>query len=241
MMLRHGVVVLTIVSGRGWHERFDRSGGGADRCVDRHRRRLAAMLAAEGAAVVLTARREAELGRVAEGIRREGGVAVQLVTDLADDDALARLLVTTRAEPGPIDVLVNNAGYAVWKPLQETALDEWDHTFAVNVRAAAYLCANVLPDMRARRCGRIINLGSEAGVAIVPGLAAYCVSKHALGAPTQVIQDGTTTAGSRPGSSAPASSTPTWVMSSPAPTPPTSCRSPTSWTSSGFCCAAAIT
>lgn len=44
--------------------------------------------------------------------------------------------------------------------------------------------------MRARRFGRIINLGSEAGVAIVPGLAAYCVSKHALGALTQVIQDG---------------------------------------------------
>ena len=151
---------------------------------------LAAMLAAEGAAVVLAARREAELGRVAEGIRREGGVAVPLVTDLADDDALARLLVTTRAELGPIDVLVNNAGYAVWKPLQVTTLDEWDHTFAVNVRAAAYLCANVLPDMRARRFGRIINLGSEAGVAIVPGLAAYCVSKHALGALTQVIQDG---------------------------------------------------
>ena len=151
---------------------------------------LAAMLAAEGAAVVLAARREAELGRVAEGIRRAGGVAVPLVTDLADDDALARLLVTTRAELGPIDVLVNNAGYAVWKPLEETTLDEWDHTFAVNVRAAAYLCTKVLPDMRARRFGRIINLGSEAGVAIVPGLAAYCVSKHALGALTQVIQDG---------------------------------------------------
>ena len=147
---------------------------------------LAVMLAAEGAAVVLAARREAELERVAEGIRRGGGVAVPLVTDLADDDALGRLLATTRAELGPIDILVNNAGYGVWKPLQETTLDEWDRTFAVNLRAAAYLCGNVLPDMRAGGSG-----GSSTSAAR-PGWpsAAYCVSKHALRALTEVIQDG---------------------------------------------------
>ena len=151
---------------------------------------LAAMLAAEGAKVVLAARRESELERVADGIRHAGGVAVPVVTDLADDDSLARLLATARDECGPVDVLVNNAGYAVWKPLEETTIAEWDRTFAVNVRAAACLCAAVLPGMRARRFGRIINVGSEAGVAIVPGLAAYCVSKHALRALTEVIQDG---------------------------------------------------
>ena len=151
---------------------------------------LAAMLAAEGAKVVLAARRERELEQVADGIRQRGGVAVPVVTDLADDGSIARLLATARAEAGPVDVLVNNAGYAVWKPLEETTTAEWDHTFAVNVRAAACLCAAVLPGMRARRFGRIINIGSEAGVAIVPGLAAYCVSKHALVALTEVIQDG---------------------------------------------------
>jgi short-subunit dehydrogenase len=54
----------------------------------------------------------------------------------------------------------------------------------------ARLSAAVLPGIQARRFGRIINIGSEAGVAIVPGLAAYCVSKHALVALTEVIQDG---------------------------------------------------
>jgi short-subunit dehydrogenase len=150
---------------------------------------LAAMLAAEGARVVLAARRAEALEQVAEGIRQAGGVALPVVTDLADDDALATLVARTRAELGPIDILVNNAGYAVWKSLEATTLAEWDHTFAVNVRAAAYLCAAVLPDMQARRFGRILNIGSEAGVAIVPGLAAYCVSKHALRALTEVIQD----------------------------------------------------
>ena len=150
---------------------------------------LAAMLAAEGARVVLAARRRDELEQVAKDIRRDGGTAVPVVTDLTDDDSLARLLATTRAELGAVDVLVNSAGYAIWKPLEATTIAEWDHTFAVNVRAAAYLCAAVLPDMQARGFGRIINIGSEAGVAIVPGFAAYCVSKHALRALTEVIQD----------------------------------------------------
>jgi 2-hydroxycyclohexanecarboxyl-CoA dehydrogenase len=151
---------------------------------------LAAMLAAEGATVVLAARREQELEHVADGIRQRGGVAVPVATDLASDESVAALLATARAEAGPVDVLVNNAGYAVWKPLEATTMAEWDHTFAVNVRAAACLSAAVLPGMQERRFGRIVNVASEAGVAIVPGLAAYCVSKHALVALTEVIQDG---------------------------------------------------
>ncbi len=98
-------------------------------------------------------------------------------------------LTRATAELGPVDVLVNNAGFGLWKPLEETSIAEWDHTFAVNVRAAACLCTAVLPGMQARRFGRVINIGSEAGVAIVPGLAAYCISKHALRALTEVIQD----------------------------------------------------
>ena len=150
---------------------------------------LAAMLAEEGARVVLAARRRDELEQVAKDIRRDGGTAVPVVTDLTDDDSLARLLAATRAELGAVDVLVNGAGYAIWTPLEATTITEWDHTFAVNVRAAAYLCGAVLPGMQARGFGRIINIGSEAGVAIVPGFAAYCVSKHALRALTEVIQD----------------------------------------------------
>ena len=151
---------------------------------------LAAMLAAEGAKVVLVARRERELAGIADGIRQRGGVAIPVLTDLTSDESIARLLETAQAEAGPVNVLVNNAGYAVWRLLEETALAEWDHAFAVNVRAAACLSARVLPGMQARQFGRIINIGSEAGVAIVPGLAAYCVSKHALVALTEVIQDG---------------------------------------------------
>jgi NAD(P)-dependent dehydrogenase (short-subunit alcohol dehydrogenase family) len=150
---------------------------------------LAKMLAADGARVVLAARRGEELDRQAKTIREAGGTALAIVTDVTDDGSLANLVATTRAEFGPVDVLINNAGYAIWKSLEKTTIAEWDRTFAVNVRAAAYLSAAILPDMQVRRWGRIVNIGSEAGVAIVPGLAAYCVSKHALRALTEVIQD----------------------------------------------------
>jgi short-subunit dehydrogenase len=156
---------------------------------------LARMLAAEGARVILAARQQAALDQVADSIRELGGRADSIVTDLTDDASLANLIERARVEIGPIELLINNAGFAVWKPLEATSLAEWDHTFAVNVRAAAYLCASVLPDMQRRGFGRIVNIGSEAGVAIVPGLAAYCVSKHALRALTEVIQDGNHTNG----------------------------------------------
>jgi short-subunit dehydrogenase len=151
---------------------------------------LATMLAAGGARVAVTARRRRELTQVADRISRAGGVAVPIAADLTDDASLASLAGQVQESLGPVDILVNNAGYALWKPLEATTLTEWDHTFAVNLRAAAYLCAAILPGMQSRRFGRIINISSEAGVATVPGLAAYCVSKHALRALTDVIQEG---------------------------------------------------
>ncbi|HZQ57166.1 MAG TPA: SDR family NAD(P)-dependent oxidoreductase [Acidimicrobiales bacterium] len=150
---------------------------------------LAAMLAAEGASVALAARRGAELERLAAAIASDGGTAVPVVTDLTDEGSLARLTTRTEEDLGPVDILVNNAGFAIWKPLEATTMAEWDYTFAVNLRAAAYLCRAVLPGMQARRFGRVVNISSEAGIAIVPGLAAYCVAKHALCALTEVIQD----------------------------------------------------
>jgi NADP-dependent 3-hydroxy acid dehydrogenase YdfG len=154
---------------------------------------IAEMLAREGARVALAARREPELEDVATRITASGGIALPIATDLTVDADIKHLVDETERALGPVDVLVNNAGFALWKTLEETSIAEWDRTFAVNVWSAALLSAAVLPGMQARGFGRIVNIGSETGVAIVPGLAAYCVSKHALRALTEVIQMATTT------------------------------------------------
>ena len=82
---------------------------------------IAAMLAMEGAGVVLAARREAELESVAADIRTRGGVAVAVPTDLVDDQSLSTLVERATSELGPVDVLVNSAGVALWKPLEHTS------------------------------------------------------------------------------------------------------------------------
>ena len=154
---------------------------------------VAREFAAAGAAVGICARRGERLDQVladCQAVSADPGSCRRWVVDLARLQGISAFARQVEEELGPVDVLVNNAGYAVWKPLEATTTAEWDHTFAVNVRAAACLCAAVLPGMQERGFGRIINIGSEAGVAIVPGLAAYCVSKHALRALTEVIQEG---------------------------------------------------
>lgn len=149
---------------------------------------LAKMLAAEGVKVALTARREAELDRVAAAIRSAGGSALVIPANLREEDQLRNVIERTQAELGPIDLLVNNAGTARNQPIHALNMKHWDLVMNVNLRAPAYLCSAVLPGMRARRRGCIINIASEAGSAVYAGMGAYAVSKHALRVLTELIQ-----------------------------------------------------
>ena len=150
---------------------------------------IARMLAAEGVCVALAARREDELERVAAAIRAEGGTALVVPTNVREQAALAHLVATTRAELGPISILVNNAGLARNQPIHETTMKMWDLVMAVNLRAPVFLSAAVLPDMRAQRRGWIVNVASEAGSLIYPGMGAYATSKHALRVVTELTQE----------------------------------------------------
>ena len=150
---------------------------------------LAKMLAAEGVKVALAARREQELERVAAAIRSGGGTAVVIPANMREETHLANLIERTQSELGPIDILVNNAGVARNQPMHAMTMKSWDLIMAINLRAPVFLCAQVLPGMRERRRGFIINIASEAGVMVYPGMGAYAVSKHALRVATQLIQD----------------------------------------------------
>jgi 3-oxoacyl-[acyl-carrier protein] reductase len=99
---------------------------------------------------------------VAEAIRRAGGKAIPVQADVSNGPAVAALIETAERELGPIDVLVNNAGVGPHRGLDDLTEADFDHTLAVNLKSA-FLCTQaVLPTMRARRWGRIVNISSGA-------------------------------------------------------------------------------
>lgn len=149
---------------------------------------LATMLAAEGAQVALVARRQQELERVAETIRRHGGTALVAPADLRDEQALRAVVEQARSSLGPVDILVNSAGIVETTPIHELDMRAWDASLEVNLRAPTLLCAAVLPGMRARKRGYIVNISSEAGLFVYEGMGAYAISKHALRVLTELIQ-----------------------------------------------------
>jgi NAD(P)-dependent dehydrogenase (short-subunit alcohol dehydrogenase family) len=111
--------------------------------------------------------------------------AVRLdVTDFASvEPAVAHI----EQEIGPIDVLINNAGYGHEGILEESSLEEMRHQFDVNVFGAVSMIKAVLPGMRQRRSGRIINVTSMGGFITMPGISYYCGSKFALEGISEVL------------------------------------------------------
>ena len=108
------------------------------------------------------------------------GRAIGLELDVTDAAAIDTQLAQVSAAHGPIDVLVNNAGYGHEGTLEESPLDQMRHQFEVNVFGAVAMIKAVLPAMRVRRTGHIINMTSMGGYLTMPGIAYYCGSKFAL-------------------------------------------------------------
>ncbi|MGQ9371267.1 SDR family NAD(P)-dependent oxidoreductase [Azospirillum sp. ST 5-10] len=131
-------------------------------------RGIAARLAAEGAAVMVWDRDEAALAALGTGDagRPVDGMAVDgMAVDMTDPDAVAAAAAATERRLGRIDVLVNNAGGSLHtpQPFLEESEEDWARVFALNVDATVRTSRAVLPGMRERRYGRIVNLGSKAG------------------------------------------------------------------------------
>ncbi|WP_165186383.1 oxidoreductase [Caulobacter soli] len=114
-----------------------------------------------------------------------GGQA--LVLDVTDEAAVKAGVAQAEAAAGAIDVLVNNAGYGLVGAVEEASLDEVRVQFETNVIGPLALLKAVLPAMRARRAGRIINVTSVSGLAVWAGTGVYCASKWALEGLTQTL------------------------------------------------------
>ena len=120
-------------------------------------------LADAGITVAINYRARADTAaRLARSIDEAGGRAVAIAADVSQADAVARLVERAQAELGPIDILVNNAGIAITRGIDDLSEDDFDRTIAVNLKSV-FLCTQaVLPGMRARRWGRIVNISSGA-------------------------------------------------------------------------------
>jgi len=108
------------------------------------------------------------------------GAALGRVLDVTDFDAIDAVVSEIENSVGPIDVLVNNAGYGHEGIMEESPLSEMRRQFDVNVFGAVAMMKAVLPFMRARRRGHIMNMTSMGGFITMPGIAYYCGSKFAL-------------------------------------------------------------
>jgi NAD(P)-dependent dehydrogenase (short-subunit alcohol dehydrogenase family) len=146
-------------------------------------RAIAQALAAEGAQVAVTARTTAELDEVSRQIHSAGGKSLCISADLADRGAPPRIVADVKKTLGPIDILVNNAGVgssADPRPLVEFDDAFWDLSLAVNLTAPYLFCKAVLPEMLAKKRGRIITVASIAGKIGTLHGAAYSASKHGV-------------------------------------------------------------
>jgi NAD(P)-dependent dehydrogenase (short-subunit alcohol dehydrogenase family) len=143
-------------------------------------RAIAARLAAEGAAVTLTARSGGELANAVVEIEAAGGRALAVTADVTKREDVARVVRETRGRFGPITLLVNNAGVPdPFGPLWTIDAERWWQAQEVHLRAPLLLLREVLPAMIEARAGRVIIVSAIGSHVVAPNLSAYCVGKAA--------------------------------------------------------------
>lgn len=147
-------------------------------------RAVAVAFGAEGAKVVVNYSRSAEeAAETVCQVKAAGGEAIAIQADVADDEQVRAMVTQTVAKFGRVDLLVNNAGITSRAPFPNLdALDGevWDRLYDVNVKGAFFCTRAVAPHMRKLGAGRIVNIGSVAGLRPQGSSIAYCASKAAL-------------------------------------------------------------
>ncbi len=140
-------------------------------------RAVALAFAREGARVVLLARGRGDLELVARAIESDGGSALVVPGDAAEEDAARRAVEAALARFGRLDCLVTAQGAGAFGPLEASRVQDWDAMLRANLTATYLLCRAALPAMLAAGQGTIVALVSLAAVRAIPGCAAYTASK----------------------------------------------------------------
>ena len=141
---------------------------------------IALELASAGATVALVGRDEAKLTETASEAHQIGAEASVFVTDVAQENDILVLEHNIRSRFGRVDILINNAGINTRKPLLEFTLDEWRNVLDTNLTSVFLMCRSIVPLMRGREYGRIINLASTMSHVSLAGRSAYSASKAGI-------------------------------------------------------------
>lgn len=143
-------------------------------------------LSAQGATVVLGARRTDRIEAIALELTQAGGKALALATDVTQPDQVKALVDAAVAAYGRVDVMLNNAGLMPHSPLERLKINDWNRTIDVNIKGVLYGIAAALPHMQRQKSGQIVNVSSVAGHKVGQGNAVYAATKHAV----RVISEG---------------------------------------------------
>ena len=143
----------------------------------------------EGAKLVIAAWRLPLCEQTVSEIRKQGGEAWAIQTDVADERQVERLMADTVARYGRIDLLVNNAGIGGGSRVADTSTEAFDQVMNVNLRGTFFCCRAGFRQMKQQGGGVIINLSSVAGVQAWAGTGTYSASKHGIMALTKSLAD----------------------------------------------------
>lgn len=143
-------------------------------------RATAFALGRAGYRVGIVARTEAKIRQLVAHLKEEGIEAAGAAADVGQPDQVTPAVDQLTRTLGELQVLVNNAGVLIAKPFEELTLEDWDTTMATNVRSLYLMTRAVLPAMRRRRSGTVVNVASLAGRNGFVGGTAYTASKHAV-------------------------------------------------------------
>jgi NAD(P)-dependent dehydrogenase (short-subunit alcohol dehydrogenase family) len=141
---------------------------------------LARALVREGARLAICARDRAELARARDDLAGRGAHVLTVPCDVTDREQVDRMVQTVRDYFGRIDVLINNAGVIEVGPVEVMTQEDYEEAMRTHFWAPLYTMLAVIPEMKTRGAGRIVNISSIGGKISVPHLVPYCASKFAL-------------------------------------------------------------
>ena len=141
---------------------------------------MAQGLATAGARIVIAARNAAKSAAAVELLQSSGAQALAIEVDVTSEDSVARLFEQANARCGHVDILINNAGINIRKPVQSLALEEWQQVVTTNLDSAFLCCRAAYPHMKSAGGGKIINIGSMLSIFGAGFAPAYGASKGGI-------------------------------------------------------------